>query len=174
MLREDFQGAFARLSGVLQGDVGDQSLAVLYFSGQFFLRGAFMLCNIWDVLAPLQHCKFFWNRGGAYQHTQTQTVKHTQAEKILSNGRDQLASEKKQSCESLVAFQGHLSLSVGAVMIPPPASEGTEVGAEVAIQPVAWKPLFFSASRMEIAAIGQWRPQGENPLHPPPPSAYCL
>lgn len=36
MLREDFQAAFARLSGVLQGDVGDQSLAVLYFQGDFF------------------------------------------------------------------------------------------------------------------------------------------
>lgn len=54
MLREDFQAAFARLSGVLQGDVRDQSLAVLYFQDNFFCRAAFMLCNVWDVLAPLQ------------------------------------------------------------------------------------------------------------------------
>ncbi len=39
MLREDFQAVFARLSGVLQGDVGDQSLAVLYFQGDFFSAG---------------------------------------------------------------------------------------------------------------------------------------
>lgn len=54
MLREDFQAMFACLSGVLQGNVGDQSLAVLYFQDDFFLQGAFMLCNVWDVLALLQ------------------------------------------------------------------------------------------------------------------------
>lgn len=45
----------ARLSGELQGDVGDQSLAALYFRGNFFLQAAFMLCNIRDVLEELQH-----------------------------------------------------------------------------------------------------------------------
>lgn len=39
MLREDFQAAFARFSGVWQGDGGDQSLAELYFQGDFFPAG---------------------------------------------------------------------------------------------------------------------------------------
>lgn len=83
MLREDFQAAFARLSGVLQGGVGDQSLAVLYFQGDFFLQGASMLCNVWDVLAPLQHWdyKFYWRRGGLID---THTLQDTHKQKISS------------------------------------------------------------------------------------------
>lgn len=59
MLREDFQAPFARLTGVLQGDVVDQSLAVLCFQGDFFfLQAAFVLCNFWDVLDQLQHWEY--------------------------------------------------------------------------------------------------------------------
>lgn len=57
MLKEDFQAAFARLSGVLQGDVGEIKVCQCYiFRAIFFLflQGAFMLCNVWDVLAPFQ------------------------------------------------------------------------------------------------------------------------
>lgn len=92
MLREDFQAVFARLSGVLQGDVGDQSLAVLYFQGDFFLQRAFMPCNVWDVLAPLQHWdyKFYLRRGGADRRTDTHYKTHT-SRNTLSNKHDHLA-----------------------------------------------------------------------------------
>lgn len=95
MLWGGFQAAFACLSGVLQGDAGDQSLAVLYFQADFFLRGAFMLCNVWDVLAPLQQWDYkFCLRHGGLIHTQTHTSRYTQAE--VSSQTHTITSHKSQ------------------------------------------------------------------------------
>ncbi len=142
------------------------------FSGQFFLRGAFMLCNVWDVLATLQRwdCKFFLNCGGP---TNTDTNCTTRAHKLknpLKKARPTCIN-KKQSCESLVVLQGHLLLGVGAIMIPPPACEGTKVGAEVASQPVAWKPLFLCITDGDSNHQTAKTAGGESP---PPSSALFL
>lgn len=105
------------------------------FRAIFSLRGAFMLCNVWDVLASFQHCnyKFRLKCEGQISHTHTHKT-HASKRCFLKHRRSPPTNpsfKKEQSCEPLVTFQGHFRLRTGAVMIPPPVRVGTEVRAKV-------------------------------------------
>lgn len=101
-----------------------------------------MLCNVWDVLAPLQRWdyKFYLRCGGADTHTLQDT--HRQKYPLKSTTSHQSQHQKEAELRvSCCLPRSPLPRRLGAVMIPPPACEGAEVGAQVALQPAPWKAL---------------------------------
>lgn len=86
MLRKDFPSCVCPSQWCVAGRCRRSKFDSFIFSGRFFLRGAFMLCNVWDVLAMLQHrdYKFYLRRGGGLVDTQT----HITSRHIFSNTQE--------------------------------------------------------------------------------------
>lgn len=106
------------------------------FRAIFSLRGAFMLCNVWnDVLASFQHSnyKFCLRCEGqiSLKHTRDTRKEKNIFFKCIRSPPTNPSFKEEQSYEPFVTFQGHFCLRIGAVTITPPVHEGTEVRVKV-------------------------------------------
>lgn len=96
MLREDFQAPFARLTGVLQGDVEDQSLALLCFQGDFFFCKQHSHCVIFGMS---------WNNSSKYKfcfghdrQIDTPQESHKSTKKKQSSTSSERANRWESTC----------------------------------------------------------------------------